>query len=76
MQERTYDQEEHYSPPEKISICLTTKLNDPLSPDCSPQLDPTLLETSFEENLSDEHSKAIWDASLEFLRNSLKTKFD
>ena len=39
-------------------------------------IDPTLMETSFEEKLSEEHAKAIWHGSIQFLRGSLKVKFD
>jgi|694.fasta_scaffold49460_1 hypothetical protein len=34
-------------------MCFTTKLNDVLSPESSPPLEPADLETSFENNLSD-----------------------
>lgn len=34
------------------------------------------METSFEENLAEDHANAIWKASIIFLRNSVKTVFD
>ena len=34
------------------------------------------METSFENNLSDQHAKAIWNGSVQFLKTSLKGDFD
>lgn len=34
------------------------------------------METSFEENISEDHAKAIWKSSILFLKNSVKIDFD
>lgn len=34
------------------------------------------METSFGDNISEDHATAIWKGSLEFLKNSLKNEFD
>lgn len=41
-----------------------------------PVNDIGLMDTSFEENLSEEHARAIWNASVQFLKSTLTINFD
>lgn len=41
-----------------------------------PAANVELMDTSFEENLSEEHGKAIWNASIQLLKSCLKINFD